>query len=431
MCWQEKRGDESIVTSVRQTAGMREEPPGGVLPAAGIPDPTSDDVPLYATALTSPSRVPAARVASVVPDTEAITILFDVDHPKHRRVMAVLAEVVGREPDHPVPQPHRCAGSSERRTTGTLGQVSRHAERLMLLDTPSMYFRAFFGVPQSVLAADGTPVNALKGLLDFMAHLVTVRRPTHLVACMDADWRPAWRVAAVPSYKTHRVATGVVEVVPDALTRQIPLICAALDALGVAWVGVEHYEADDVIATLATRSERPVDVVTGDRDLFQVVDDARGVRVLYIARGVARHDVVDEAAITARYGIPGRAYADFALLRGDPSDGLPGAVGIGEKTAAALISRHGSVDCVLAAAADRASGMRDDLRRKLTAARGYLAAADQVVRVVTDVPVPVRNDRLPAVPRDPAALVALAEGLGLDPSLNRLLAAMALANSVG
>lgn len=299
------------------------------------------------------------------------------------------------------------------------------AERLMLLDAPSLYFRAFFGVPQTTVAADGTPVNALKGLLEFIAHLVTVRRPTHLVACMDADWRPEWRVAAVPSYKTHRVATGEAEAVPDALSLQVPLICSALDALGIAWIGVEQYEADDVIGTLAARSTRPVDVVTSDRDLFQVIDDDRGVRVLYTARGVGRHEIINEAAVTARYGIPGRAYADFALLRGDPSDGLPGVPGVGEKTAAALIRRHGSVADVLEASGDPASGMRGDLRRKIIAAREYLVAAEPVVRVVTDVPVPVLNDRLPVAPRDPAALVRLADSLGLDPSFNRVLTAMA------
>lgn len=297
-------------------------------------------------------------------------------------------------------------------------------ERLLLLDAPSLYFRAFFGVPP-LAAPDGSPVNAVKGFLDFVAHLVRVRRPTHVVACMDADWRPAWRVAAVPSYKTHRVATGTQEVVPDLLTPQVPLICATLDALGIAYVGVPNYEADDVIATLAARSSRPVDVVSGDRDLFQVVDDARGVRVLYIARGVARHEIVDEAAVTARYGIPGRAYADFALLRGDMSDGLPGAAGIGEKTAAALVKRYGTISDIRAAADDPASLMRGDIRRRLTAASDYLTAAEPVVRVVTDVEVPPLEDRLPAAPRDPAALVALADGLGLDVSFNRVLAAMA------
>jgi 5'-3' exonuclease len=303
--------------------------------------------------------------------------------------------------------------------------MSPSTERLMLLDAPSLYFRAFFGVPQTTVAADGKPVNALKGLLEFIAHLVTVRRPTHLVACMDADWRPAWRVAAVPSYKTHRVAQGVTELVPDALSLQVPLICAVLDALGIAWVGVERYEADDVIGTLAARSTRPVDVVTSDRDLFQVIDDARGVRVLYTAKGVGRHEIMNEAAVAARYGIPGRAYADFALLRGDPSDGLPGVSGVGEKTAAALITRYSSVSGVLAAAADPSSGMRQDLSRKIDSAREYLAAAEPVVRVVTDVPVPELDDRLPAAPRNPEALVVLAGGLGLDPTFNRVLAAMA------
>jgi 5'-3' exonuclease len=298
----------------------------------------------------------------------------------------------------------------------------------MLLDAPSMYFRAFFGVPP-LAADDGTPVNAVKGLLEFIAHLITVRRPTHLVACMDADWRPAWRVAAVPTYKAHRVAEGDAEVVPDALSVQVPLICALLDALGVAWVGVPGYEADDVIGTLAARAERPVDVVTGDRDLFQTIDDARGVRVLYIARGVGRHEVVDEAAVTARYRIPGRSYADFALLRGDPSDGLPGARGIGEKTAADLIARHGSLADVLAAADDPGSDLRPAVRRNVLAARDHLLAAQPVVRVVTDVAVPPLDDRLPTEPADPAALIALADRLGLDRTCNRVLTALAAAHT--
>ncbi len=301
--------------------------------------------------------------------------------------------------------------------------MTANTGRLMLLDAPSLYFRAYFGVPP-LHAADGTPVNALKGLLDFIAHLVNARRPTHLVACMDADWRPAWRVAAVPSYKTHRVATGDAETVPDDLERQVPLICSALDALGIAWVGAAGFEADDVIATLAAKATRPVDVVTGDRDLFQVVDDARRVRVLYIAKGVARHEVIDEAAIAARYGIPGRAYAEFALLRGDPSDGLPGAAGIGPKTAAALITRYGTVAAALNACGDDDALLRGDVRRKLLASRDYLAAADAVVRVAIDVPIPSFDDTLPARPKDPVALVALADGLGLDASFNRVLAAM-------
>lgn len=297
----------------------------------------------------------------------------------------------------------------------------------MLLDAPSMYFRAFFGVPPMV-APDGTPVNAVKGLLEFIAHLVTVRRPTHLVACMDADWRPAWRVAAVPTYKTHRVADGDTEIVPDPLSVQVPLICDALDAFGFAWVGVAGYEADDVIGTLAARARRPVDVVTGDRDLFQTIDDRRDVRVLYIAKGVGRHEVIDEAAVAERYRIPGTAYADYALLRGDPSDGLPGAVGIGEKTAATLISRYGTIGAVLDAAADPGSDMAAAVRRKVLGSREYLLSADPVVRIATHLEIPPLDDALPMAPADPAAVVHLADRLALDATCNRMLAALAPAN---
>ncbi|MGZ4589642.1 MAG: 5'-3' exonuclease [Actinomycetes bacterium] len=293
----------------------------------------------------------------------------------------------------------------------------------MLLDTPSLYFRAFYGVPDSMKAPDGTPVNAVRGLLDFIARLVTDRGPTRLVACMDADWRPAFRVEALPSYKAHRVASGDQEEVPDALSPQVAIIEDVLQALGLACFGVEGYEADDVIGTLATHDPGPVDVVTGDRDLFQLVEDARTVRVLYTARGVGRHEVLDEAAVTAKYGIPGRAYADFATLRGDPSDGLPGVAGVGDKTAAALITRYGSLPGLLAAleAGDRA--MPAGARAKLEAARDYLAVAPLVVAVARDVPLPSYDDAIPATPRDPDRLVELSQRWGLDGPLNRVLVA--------
>jgi len=298
--------------------------------------------------------------------------------------------------------------------------------RLMLLDSASLYFRAFFGVPESMTAPDGTPVNAVRGLLDFIARLVTVRSPDRLVACLDADWRPAFRVAAVPSYKAHRLLDPVrnIEQVPAALAAQVPVILDVLDALGIAHVGVSGFEADDVIGTLAARDKGPVDVVTGDRDLFQVVDDERQVRVLYTARGVGRHEVVDEAAVTAKYGIPGRSYAAFATLRGDPSDGLPGVPGVGDKTAATLITRFGDVDGLLAAVEDPSSNLSPTMRRKLADAREYLAVAPAVVAVRADVPLPAYDDTLPRDPRDPAALVELAERWGLDSSLNRVLTAL-------
>ncbi len=299
--------------------------------------------------------------------------------------------------------------------------------RLLLLDAASLYFRAFYGVPESITAPDGTPVNAVRGLLDFIAHLVTTRSPHRLVACLDADWRPAFRVELLPSYKEHRLAdpaTGA-EQVPEALEAQVPIILDVLDALGLARVGVPGFEADDVIGTIAARDTGPVDVVTGDRDLFQLVDDERAIRVVYTARGVGRSEVIDEAAVTAKYGIPGRSYADFAILRGDPSDGLPGVKGVGDKTAATLISRFGSVPELLEAAADPGSDMSPTVRRRLADAADYLAVAPDVVRVRADVPLPDYDDKLPPSPRDPEALVDLGERWNLDSPLNRVLAALA------
>lgn len=296
---------------------------------------------------------------------------------------------------------------------------------LMLLDAPSLYFRAFYGVPETVTAADGTPVNAVRGLIDMIANLVRNRRPTHLIACMDADWRPAFRVAALPSYKAHRVGPDGGDQTPPALAAQVPVIEDVLDAVGIARIGVAGYEADDVIGTLAARSAEPTDVVTGDRDLFQLVDDSVPIRVLYTAKGIAKLVEVDEAEVTRRYEIPGRTYGDYALLRGDPSDGLPGVTGVGAKTAAALISRFGGVDGIVAALdAGETAGFPAGSRAKLAAARGYLASARAVVRVVHDVPVPEHDDRLPHEPLDGDRLVKLSDRWNLDSPLNRLLAAL-------
>ncbi len=150
-------------------------------------------------------------------------------------------------------------------------------KRLMLLDTASMYFRAFYGVPE-IGAPDGTNVNAVRGLMDFISRLVDEYHPTDLVCCWDNDWRPQWRVDLIPSYKGHRVVEEVasapdVEEVPDPLEAQIPIIVDVLDAFGICVMGADGYEADDVIGTLATEAGQPVDIVTGDRDLFQLVDD--------------------------------------------------------------------------------------------------------------------------------------------------------------
>ena len=296
---------------------------------------------------------------------------------------------------------------------------------LMLLDTASLYYRAFFGVPETVRAPDGTPVNAIRGLLDMISRLVRARDPARLVACLDADWRPAFRVAAVPSYKAHRLAAdGTSEETPPALAAQVPVIEEILHASGVAVAGHPGYEADDVMGTLAARSDGPVDVVTGDRDLFQLVDDAREVRVIYTVRGLMKMDVIDEAAVTAKYDIPGRAYADFAALRGDPSDGLPGVPGVGEKTAAALIRAFGSVEGITTALDAGHGGFPRGSRDKLEKARDYLDVALSVVRVADDAPLPEVDGTLPAVPPDAARLQELGDQWGLGSSLGRFVTAV-------
>ncbi|MFI9646976.1 5'-3' exonuclease H3TH domain-containing protein [Streptomyces sp. NPDC052040] len=310
------------------------------------------------------------------------------------------------------------------------GMMRKVTRRLMLLDTASLYFRAYFGVPESVKAPDGTPVNAVRGLLEFIDRLVRDHRPDDLVACMDADWRPHWRVELIPSYKAHRVAEEHPagpdeEQVPDTLSPQVPVIEEVLDTLGIARVGVPDYEADDVIGTFTARATGPVDIVTGDRDLYQLVDDARGVRVLYPLKGVGTLQLTDEAVLREKYGVGGPGYVDLALLRGDPSDGLPGVPGIGEKTAAKLLDRFGNLAGIMAAVDDPASGLAPAQRKRLDEARAYVAVAPKVVRVAGDVPLPEVGTAVPRAPRDPAALDALASRWGLGGPLGRLLTTLA------
>lgn len=295
----------------------------------------------------------------------------------------------------------------------------------MLLDTASLYYRAYFGVPDSVKAPDGTPVNAVRGLLDFIGRLVQDHRPDDLVACMDADWRPHWRVELIPSYKAHRVAQETasgpdVEETPDTLAPQVPIIEAALDAFGIARVGVAGYEADDVIGTLTGRATGPVDIVTGDRDLYQLVDDAKQRRVLYPLKGVGTLQVTDEAWLREKYGVDGPGYADLALLRGDPSDGLPGVPGIGEKTAAKLLDAYGDLAGIIAAIEDPTSKLTPTQRKRLDESRPYLAVAPKVVQVASDVPLPQFDPALPAVPARPDLVAALAHRWGLSGAVERL-----------
>ncbi|MEO7130322.1 MAG: 5'-3' exonuclease [Dermatophilaceae bacterium] len=311
--------------------------------------------------------------------------------------------------------------------------------RLLLLDSASLYFRAFFGVPE-LIGPSGVPTNAVRGFLDMIASLIERGRPTHLAACWDNDWRPAFRVEAIPTYKTHRVADpvaaaattaagGIVaEEVPDALAPQVTIIIDALKALGLTRVGIDGHEADDVIGTLATthRGVMPIDIVTGDRDLFQLVDDDNAIRVLYTAKGGVRSpDLVDQAFILAKYGVAtGDAYADMAVLRGDSSDGLPGVAGIGEKTAAKLINTYGTLAGVRAAIDDGDPALKGAQRARLEAGSAYLDAAPRVVAVVRDAPLPELDLTLPTSVADPSLMSRLAVDHGLTSSFERILGAL-------
>jgi 5'-3' exonuclease len=304
---------------------------------------------------------------------------------------------------------------------------------LVLLDSASLYFRSYFALPDSMTAPDGTVVNAVRGFTDTIARILTDRGPTRLVACMDADWRPAFRVDALPSYKAHRVADPVnnVEEVPDTLTPQVPIILDVLDAFGFAVAEADGYEADDVIGTLAHREKKdPVEVVTGDRDLFQVVrHEPTPASVVYVGRGWAKAEVIGPRELAAKYSLPeentGRAYADMALLRGDPSDGLPGVAGIGEKTAAKLITKYGSLEGLLEAAAAAPSDVALRVRSALSDAAPYVSAAPLVVRVALDADVVQdRDDTVPAVPRDLDRVRELQEKWDLGAPIDRLLAAL-------
>lgn len=302
------------------------------------------------------------------------------------------------------------------------------ADRLMLLDTASLYFRAFYGLPDTLRSPDGIPVNAVRGLLDFIGRLVTDYKPTELIACWDDDWRPQWRVDLIPTYKTHRVAEEVdiapdVEVVPDPLTVQVPIILEVLAALRIPVVGAPEHEADDVIGTLSSTAPIPVDVVTGDRDLFQLIDDDRDVRVIYTGRGMSNLEVLTGETLVAKYGITPAQYADFAAMRGDASDGLPGVPGIGEKTAASLLASFGSLAGIVAAAADPSASVAPGVRAKILAAADYIAVAPAVVEVVRALPLEPVDARIFGPTRAPA-LEALASRWSLGDPARRALAAL-------
>ena len=296
---------------------------------------------------------------------------------------------------------------------------------LMLLDSASLWYRAYYGMPDTMLAPDGTPVNAIRGYLDMTARLVGIYKPDRLVACLDGDWRPSWRVDIFPEYKANRLEEdSEEEVEPETLTPQIPILLDILDLFGIPVVGVDDYEADDVMATYAEIEPGPIRIVTGDRDLFQMVDDKRDIKVVYLAKGISQHDLVDIKYVADKYAIPGDRYDLFAIFRGDPSDGLPGVKGIGEKGAAVIANNFATVEDALDAAHKAHASLPPALAKKIIAGAEYLSIAPKLVRVARDAPLPKVDLAMPKAPADLSKLYQMKDQYGLGASIDRLIAAL-------
>jgi 5'-3' exonuclease len=295
---------------------------------------------------------------------------------------------------------------------------------LMLLDSASLWYRAYFGMPDTLLSPKGEPINAIRGFLDMSARLINIYKPNRLVACLEGDWRPSWRVELFPGYKANRVDEDGEEEEPDTLAPQIPVLLDLLEAFGIATFGVDDYEADDVIATLSKKEVGPIRIVTGDRDLFQLVDDKKDVKVVYLAKGLTNHDLVDLSWITNKYEIPGDRYALFAMIRGDASDGLPGLKGIGEKGAALLANTYSDLDSVLSAARKADGQLKPALIKRILESQDYAGIAPTLVNCALDVPIPEINHDLKYEKIDLNLVKKMQEEFGLGASVDRLLSAI-------
>jgi len=296
---------------------------------------------------------------------------------------------------------------------------------LLLLDSASLWYRAYFGMPDTLVAPDGTPVNAIRGYLDMSSRLLTMYKPSRLVACIEGDWRPSWRVELFPGYKANRLEEdGEGEEEPDTLAPQIPILLDLLEAFQIPLVGVDDYEADDVMASFAKRESGPIRIATGDRDLFQLVDDDLDVQVIYLAKGISNHDLVNRKWIEDKYAIPGDRYGLFAMFRGDPSDGLPGVVGIGEKGAALIARNFSNIDEIVIAAENGDERLTPALRKKIIAGKDYLRIAPKLVSCATDVPLPNIALNLPQRPKDLTQIREIQSKYALGASVDRFIAAL-------
>jgi len=295
---------------------------------------------------------------------------------------------------------------------------------LMLLDSASLWYRAYFGMPDTLISPSGMPVNAIRGYLDMTSRLIVKYKPDRLVACLEGDWRPSWRVELFPDYKLNRVDDEGQEDEPDTLGPQIPVLLDVLDALGIAMVGVDDYEADDLMATFSVKQQGPIRIVTGDRDLFQLVDDKRDVKIVYLAKGISNHDLVDLQWINDKYQIPGDRYALFAMIRGDSSDGLPGIRGIGEKGAANIANQFSSLGEVMKAAEDGDERLTVSIRKKLLESAAYAAIAPKLVSCALDVSIPQMEISMPLKPKSMKKIEELKEEYGLGASIDRIVSAL-------
>ena len=279
-------------------------------------------------------------------------------------------------------------------------------------------------MPDTLLSPSGQPVNAIRGYLDMTARLIGIYKPNRLVACIEGDWRPSWRVDLFPDYKANRLDVEGEEEEPDTLGPQIPILLDLLEAFGIPLVGVDDYEADDVMASFAVREKGPIKIVTGDRDLFQLVDDARKVSVVYLAKGIANHDHVDLKWIAQKYDIPGERYALFAMIRGDASDGLPGIRGIGEKGAAIIAKQFTTLEDVVLAAKAQDERLTPNLRKKIIDSQAYAEIAPKLVHCALDVPLPKMDLAMPKRPDRLEEIYQYQKDYGLGASVDRLIAAL-------
>lgn len=292
----------------------------------------------------------------------------------------------------------------------------------LLLDVSSLMYRAFFAMGSISRTADGDHSGAVHGYLDMVTRLIRARRPDDVIHCYDHDWRPVARTEIYPAYKAQR------PVDPETLPPQFEMLRWILDLTPMGQAQTHGWEAEDAMATLCRMADGGdrIEMVSGDRDLIQLVRDP-GIRLLFTLRGVSDLAEFDAAAVVERYGVPPERYCDFAILRGDPSDGLPGVKGIGEKTARALVQAYPSLDAMRAdAALDEPATPgplqgKPALRVKLRDGADYIDKMLQLVPVNPDAPLERWNGS-----RDDEALRALGEELGLRGPVTRLCAALDL-----